>query len=124
MSRRFILALIIIVPIVSAIGAVGVQAQLINPFGRGCCDFSKADLTALRAKLWPLLDRGSKGAVDTWRNDLSGNFGTMKIERKYKREGLSCRTVTHLVRLKSDKTARRFVVSYCKVADNTWKTAP
>ena len=48
----------------------------------------------------------------------------MEIERKFKREGLSCRKVTHVVRLKSYKNARRFVVSYCKTADNSWKIAP
>lgn len=109
---------------VFALGAANAWAQLVNPFGRARAEFTKGDLMALRAELWPLLDKRADGTVDAWRNPQTGNVGTMQIDKSYQWKGLRCRTVTHVVRLKAYKNPRRFVVSYCKTADAVWKIAP
>ena len=124
MPLRHLTALLAVTAIFATLAPVVTHAQLINPFGPARGDFTKQDMDLLQAKLRPLLEQGKAGAVAAWRNPANSNFGTMRIAKTFERQGLACRRVTHIVKLRSYKNARRFVVSYCKTSDGAWKIAP
>lgn len=100
------------------------RPELINPFGEpGTFRFTERDMSLLRAVMHRLLETGKDQAVGAWRNDQSGNFGTVEVKGTYRAKGRTCRVITHIVKLTGEKDSRRVTISYCKDAEGRWRIA-
>ena len=94
---------------------------MVNPFGRVQTGLNDQDRQLLRTELQRLLETGQAGSVGSWRNAKSATFGTMEIRRVFKQAGLGCKQVLHVIKLRKERDARRFLISYCKASDGQWK---
>jgi surface antigen len=119
------------ISIAAAIAALSVlaplsasQAFLIDPMGpkAGSVALTGKDLQAMRALVVELLERAKSGATRRWKNEKSGNSGTMRLIDIYQSKGLDCRRIRHTIKFKGFKDPRTFVVPYCK-SDGQWRNA-
>jgi surface antigen len=98
------------------------DAQMSNPLGRrGTEALTADDFAAVKPALGGLLDNGADGASATWKSEKSGNNGSLEVVRSFDRKGLKCREVKHLISLKSEANPRQISLSYCRIADGSWK---
>jgi surface antigen len=100
------------------------QAFLIDPMGpnAGQVSLSGQDLLTMRSLAIELLDQAKPGESRQWRNDRSGNSGTMRLVSVYKSNGLDCRRILHTIKFKGFKDPRSFIVPYCKDGGR-WRNA-
>ena len=95
----------------------------INPFGRLGNPFTGIDSQLLHQQLDKLLATGKVGEVGSWKNEKSGNHGTMELERILVKKNLPCRQVAHVIKLRSERDTRQYRLVYCKIG-SAWKIAP
>lgn len=108
--------------LVALCSVAAVQAQaMVNPFGRVQTGLNDEDRRLLRTELRRILETGQVGSVGGWLNAKSATFGTMEIRRVFRQSGLGCKQVLHVIKLRKERDARRFLVSYCKAGDGQWK---
>jgi len=100
------------------------HAFLIDPMGpnAGQVSLTGQDLQIMRMRSIALLNRAKKGETREWKNETSGNSGTMRLIDVYTRNGLDCRRILHTIKFKGFKDPRAFVVPYCKDGGR-WRNA-
>jgi surface antigen len=122
--RRFAIFVCLMVAVAGASAARAEGIEFINPFGKmGTVRLTEKDRSLLRAVMYRLLESGKDQAVGAWRNDATGNFGTVEVKGTYHANGRLCRVVTLIVKLTGEKDTRRLTLSYCKDAENHWRIA-
>ena len=67
-----------------------------------------------------LYDAGEIGASATWSNAASGNSGTARLLETFERDGLPCRRVEHVIKIRQDAVPKRLVLATCRTADGRW----
>jgi surface antigen len=62
-----------------------------------------------------------EGSVLGWENPESGSFGTVKLLKRFQREGRECRSLRH--RIAPAKSPPRVVeTTICQIEDGSWRT--
>lgn len=100
------------------------HAFLIDPMGpnAGQVSLSGGDMQVMRSLTIALLDGAKPGETRQWKNDKSGNSGTMRLIDAFRRNDQDCRRILHTIKFKGFKDPRSFIVPYCK--DNgRWRNA-
>ena len=95
----------------------------VSPFGRLSSSFTRLDSRLMGETVDKLLASGNVGQVASWKNDSSGNYGTMELERNLRKADLPCRQIAHVIKLRKERDPRLYRVVYCKVG-SAWKIAP
>jgi surface antigen len=100
------------------------SAQLINPFGRQSIDNVTAEdrrmAEAASARIYTL-PSPQIGTSESWKNDASGNRGTVTLVRFREYQGLPCRTLRHDVYVRARNQRFEFVIDRCRTDDGQWK---
>ncbi len=116
------LTAVTILAVVIVIAAASIS-HAINPFGRAGFELSESDVDLLKAaarKLY-LTETVEVGAVETWNNPESGNYGTVTLTLKHAYKGLPCRRLQHDIQVKTVEDPFRYIIDRCKVPDGSWK---
>ncbi|MDH3232524.1 MAG: hypothetical protein OEQ29_03290 [Alphaproteobacteria bacterium] len=100
------------------------HAFLIDPMGpnAGQVSMSGQDMSMMRSQAITLLDRAKAGETRQWKNETSGNSGTMRLIEVYRAGNRDCRRILHTIKFKGFKDPRSFVVPYCKDGGR-WRNA-
>ena len=108
-----------------AAAAVTPAASQVSPFGPGAFNVPNSDAPLLRAAEAKLYDPGVKvGAVEKWSNPETGDNGSVTLISTFERDGMACRRIAHLIKVRFNEVQRQFVISRCKAADGSWKIVP
>lgn len=108
-----------------AAAAVTPAAAQVSPLGPGAFNVPNSDLPLAGAAEAKLYDTAVKvGAVETWTNPDTGDSGSVTLISTYERDGMGCRRIAHVIKLRGVKPEREFVISRCRAADGSWKIAP
>ena len=83
--------------------------------------FNDDDWTLLRSTGNDLLNRGQDGEFDDWRNEKSGNYGTIKIIESGEYEGMACKKVAFFNAAPDHGLSGKTVQVVCKHPDGIWK---
>ena len=95
----------------------------LNPFKRSNFQLEDGDIPLLEAaaqKLY-LVEAVDVGAVESWNNAESGNYGTVTLIQKHAHQGLPCRRLQHDIKIKGEADPYRFIIDRCKTEDGSWK---
>jgi len=94
-----------------------------NPFLRSSFELPPGDLEIVKSAAQNLyLDESKEvGAVETWRSDTTGNYGSVELILIHAHNGLPCRRLQHDIRLSGVANPYRFIIDRCKVEDGSWK---
>jgi len=121
MSPIRYLAFAAVAVILALVQGSAIHAQM-NPF-KGVQNYmTDEDLRLLEKGVETLLNKGKVGSVAAWKNDTSGNFGTMELELAFAGDGIPCRRIDHVIKFRSQADPFLFHLTYCKMGDE-WKIA-
>ncbi len=84
-------------------------------------DLTAEDLSLIETSANRLYEAGEIGALETWSNAQSGNSGSMRLLATFERDGLPCRRIEHVIKVKKDATPKRLVLATCRTGDGVWK---
>lgn len=83
--------------------------------------FNAADMDMMEAAADEVLDSAADGEGRDWRNDQSGNSGSVKAIRSFTKDGNDCRRVEVVNNAaKATKGSNRSQLDLCKI-ESTWK---
>ena len=82
--------------------------------------FNEDDWTLLRSVGNDLLNRGQDGEFDEWRNDETGNHGTIKIIGSSEYKGKACKKVAFYNAAPDHGLSGRTIQTVCKQPDGIW----
>jgi surface antigen len=68
-------------------------------------------------------DTVADGAADHWSNPKTGNSGTVTVLQSFEKEGMACRKVRYVIRLRGVTGQRVYTLNWCKTASGEWKIA-
>jgi len=77
---------------------------------------------AASAKLYENIDT-PVGATESWSNPSSGNSGTVTLIARSEPNGVPCRRLQHVIKVKDRHDPFIFLFDRCRV-DGEWKTYP
>jgi surface antigen len=124
MLKSMIVAIVLVAAALAlTVPSMTTHAQ-INPFGRSEFELSQSDIEKLTAAAEPLY-KNEDTPVDTvneWRNEETGNYGTVALIEKHEYNGLPCRRLRHDIWLEKTQRTYRYIVDRCKVEDGAWKS--
>lgn len=83
--------------------------------------FNDDDWALLKTTGTELLDHGQDGEFGEWRNEKTGNHGTIKIVESGEHEGHPCRRVSFYNAAPDYGLSGRSVQTLCKQSDGVWK---
>jgi surface antigen len=115
------------------LGALGLAAAAwtapamaqVSPLGPGAFNVPSSDLPLLSAAEAKLYDAAVKvGSFQKWSNPATGDDGSVTLISTFERDGMACRRLAHVIKLRGVKPERQFVISRCRAADGSWKIAP
>lgn len=108
-----------------------VAAALMAPaFGQvgigGTIDLRESDIDMAKAAGAKLCENPDTavGTVETWSNPKTGASGKATLTANFKTEGMQCRRIQHVIKVKSQGDPYVFTFDRCQTADGTWKTYP
>jgi surface antigen len=108
-----------------AAAALAPASAQVSPFGPGAFNVPNSDVPLLRAAEEKLYEPATKvGAVERWSNPETGDDGSVTLISTFERDGMTCRRIAHLIKVRFNKVQRQFVISRCKAADGSWKIVP
>jgi surface antigen len=82
---------------------------------------SEEDLAIIRQTSREAMTDQPEGSVLGWENPESGSFGTVKLLKRFQREGRECRSLRH--RIAPAKSPPRVVeTTICQIEDGSWRT--
>src|SRR5512147_1650435 len=98
--------------------AVTPASAQVSPFGPGAFSVPNSDAPLLRAAEAKLYDPAAKvGAHEHWSNPETGDEGSVTLISTFERDGMACRRIAHLIKVRGNQVQRQFVISRCKAAD-------
>ena len=94
-----------------------------NPFRRSNFELAPNDMEFIEAAGAKLYTDASRnvGDVELWRNDTSGNYGSIELVLVHATRGLPCRRLQHDIKLSASPAPYRFIIDRCKTEDGSWK---
>lgn len=106
----------------AAIGAASAYAQ-VSPFRGSRVSLSPEDYKLLTGAAEQLYTAQAPKLGDerSWRNEKSGNSGSVRIVRIYEWQGLPCRQIRHTIRDKSNKDPDTVSIDRCRISTGEWK---
>jgi hypothetical protein len=98
------------------------QAQ-VNPLGRAGMNLTDQDIKMIMAAAEPIFKdpQAKPGKVATWRNEATGNFGTIELVGVSEFQGMPCRRLRHIVSIKKELDPRRVTTERCRTESGEWK---
>lgn len=116
MSRRYVLATVLVVSLFTASDAAAVWGWM---RGAAVEHFTEADWEILKATARETLDSSEDGAQVNWANKDTGNRGAMKAIMTFQYDGQNCRRMAFL---NVSNKGQRGVSNYnlCKQPDDAW----
>ena len=82
---------------------------------------TKGDLELMQQKAQVEMADKPAGTVLKWSNEKSGNSGAVVLIQSSEIDGLPCREILHIIKLKADSFARRYALTICNTAEGEWK---
>ncbi|HVO16600.1 MAG TPA: RT0821/Lpp0805 family surface protein [Alphaproteobacteria bacterium] len=108
----------------AAAAAIAPALAQVSPFGPGAFNVPDSDLPLLGAAEAKLYTGAKVGAVEKWSNAATGDDGSVTLISTFERDGMPCRRLAHVIKLRGIKAEHQFVISRCRVADGSWKIVP
>lgn len=84
-------------------------------------DLKQEDLELMKEAARERLTDQDVGTELTWQNEKSGHSGTVTLNRRYDRDGMDCRIVTHEIFSKKLADPIGITNNICKQASGEWK---
>ena len=106
--------------LIVAMVAAMLQAQGTWSLGRSLAELSAADREAMTRARGEVLDNLKPGAASAWKDEKTGHLGKAHLLRVYEKNGMTCGEVEHIVKVQEES---RYVISFCRVSDGTWRAA-
>jgi hypothetical protein len=97
----------------------------INPFQSSRTGLRGDDLTLMGNAASQLYqqDTVADGAASHWSSTKTGDSGTVTVLQSFEKEGMACRKVRYVIRLRGVTGRRTYTVNWCKTASGEWKIA-
>ena len=67
------------------------------------------------------LEGKPEGTSLGWKNDKSGNSGSVVLLRRFENAGRECRRLQHIINIRGEKDTRHYEVTICLQEDGSWK---
>jgi surface antigen len=83
-------------------------------------ELTAEDIELLTTAADHVYDAGEIGASEAWSNAASGNSGSATLLQVFERDGLPCRRIEHVIKIKKDATPKRLELATCRTADGRW----
>jgi surface antigen len=104
--------------LIVALVAIMLQAQGMWSLGRSLTELSAADREAMTRARSEVLDNMKPGAASSWKDEKTGHLGETHLLRVYEMNGMTCGEVEHILKIPEMK---RYVTSFCRTSDGTWR---
>ncbi|MFW6027552.1 MAG: hypothetical protein ACOC91_01965 [bacterium] len=118
--RHCLPALAVLAALAVSTGAAGEAPR--GPLGGAYTQLTPEDLRLVRNATARLLQTGRPGSTTSWKNDASGNFGTMKLERSFRDLGLPCKRIDHVLQFENEADPRLVRLTFCRTGGE-WRLA-
>lgn len=93
-----------------------------GPLGGTYTQLTPGDLRLVRKATARLLVTGRTGSTTSWKNDESGNFGTMELEGSFRSGGIPCKQIDHVLQFRNESDPRLLRLTFCRIRGQ-WKLA-
>jgi len=116
--RDFAVAL----PIALVLGAFAAEAQ-VNPFRPSDVTLPQTDREKMKEAAGPLYlaESPKVGETASWADSETGDFGTVELTEVFDWQGMSCRKLRHIVKIKGVRDTISLTVDRCKTKSGEWK---
>jgi surface antigen len=106
--------------VMTGISLAAAHAQpMMNPLRQ--LALSSEDFAMAGEAVNSLYDAKKIGVTQTWSNPKSGNSGSVKILDTFEYQGLPCRTIEHIVKIRRQADPKKVVLKTCRDTDGAWK---
>jgi surface antigen len=97
----------------------------INPFQSSRTQLRGDDQKLMSAAASQLYQQEtvSSGSASHWSNPKTGDSGTVTVLQSFEKEGMACRKVRYVIRLRGVTGQRVYTANWCKTASGEWKLA-
>ncbi len=119
-SARMVLGAILVSLVVLSSGATAQTPRA--PWGGAYTRLTPEDLRLVRKATARLLTTGRTGSTASWRNDISGNFGTMELEGTFRNRGVPCKRIDHVLQFRNVADPRLLRLTFCRIGGQ-WRLA-
>jgi surface antigen len=99
----------------------GDASSQMNPLRQ--LELTAEDIELLSTAANHVYDGGKIGASEVWSNAASGNSGSATLLEVFERDGLPCRRVEHVIKVRKDAVPKRLELTTCRTADGRWLLA-
>jgi surface antigen len=106
--------------LIVALVAAMLQAQGTWSLGRSLAELSAADREAMARARGEVLDNLKPGAASTWKDEKTGHLGKAHLLRVYEKNGMTCGDIEQILKVQEES---RYVISFCRASDGTWRSA-
>ncbi len=114
----------VIVFFVVVVAWLPVKAQFLGFGFESKIELTKQDLDIMHRTVDEQVHGKPIGTIASWSNADSGNYGTIKLAKRYTLNGRSCETVRYtLATHRMPVTPEHYVLESCLMPDGTWKIA-
>lgn len=119
--RRALLCILFILIANATFSGAAAEAPR-GPLGGAYIQLTPEDLHLVRQATARLLIRGKPGNTASWKNEASGNFGTMELEGSFRSLNLPCKRIDHIIQFKNESDPRLLRLTFCRKG-GVWKLA-
>lgn len=108
--------------LIGVLASLPAQAQLLGRGFESNITLTRQDLDILRETVTGKIHGHAVGATASWTNPASGNYGTIRLVRKFDSRGLRCETVRYtLTTTRRNVAAEHYTFDSCLQPDGSWK---
>lgn len=108
--------------LIGVLASLPAQAQLLGLGFESSVALTRQDLDILRTTVNEKIHGHAVGATASWTNPASGNYGTVRLMRRYESRGLHCETVRYtLATTRRTTAAEHYTFDSCLQPDGNWK---
>ncbi len=103
--------------------SITTSAIAANPFLRSEFELADGDLDIIKEAGAKLYNDSSRAVGDTelWRNEASGNYGSIELVLIHAYNEMPCRRLQHDIVLAGINQSYRFIIDRCQTEDGSWK---
>jgi surface antigen len=108
--------------LIGVLASLPAQAQLLGRGFESNITLTRQDLDILRETVTGKIHGQGVGATASWTNPASGNYGTIRLVRKFNSGALRCETVRYtLTTTRRNVAAEHYTFDSCLQPDGSWK---